>query len=79
MEQLDRKPYRNIGRDSPIRYFALGPSFIRVWFENGDGYEYDDSSPGREHVDAMKRHAEEERGLATYISRYVHKRYARKL
>ena len=79
MEQSDRRTYRNLGGDLPVRDFAVGPSFIRVWFKDGAGYEYDDSSPGREHVDAMKHLAEAGRGLATYISQYVQKNYARKL
>jgi len=74
-----RRPYRNFAGDSPIRYFAVGPSFIRIWFEDGGGYEYDHSRPGREHVNAMRRLAMEGRGLATYISRHVRANYARKL
>ena len=58
MEQPPRRLYGNFAGDSPVRYFAVGPSFIRVWFKDGTGYEYDDSNPGREYVEAMKRLAE---------------------
>jgi hypothetical protein len=50
-----------------------------VWFKDGDGYDYDYRHPGREHVETMKRLAEEGRGLSTYISQHVRKNYARKL
>jgi murein tripeptide amidase MpaA len=68
-----------LGGGSGVRFYALGPSFIRVWFKDGDGYEYDHVRPGRKHVDAMKRLAEEGRGLATYINQHVRANYARKL
>ncbi|WBT36506.1 hypothetical protein [Hyphomicrobium sp. DMF-1] len=74
-----RKRYGNLGRNSGVRFYALGPSSIRVWFKDGDGYDYDYRHPGREHVETMKRLAEEGRGLSTYISQHVRKNYARKL
>jgi hypothetical protein len=76
---MDRKVYGNHGGDSGVRYFAVGPSSIRIWFKDGDGYEYDSRRPGREHVEAMKRLAAEGRGLATYINQNVRANYARKL
>lgn len=79
LTQLNRKRYRDLGENSGVRFYALGPSFIRVWFKDGDGYEYDHGRPGRGHVEAMKRLAEEGRGLSTYISQHVRKNYARKL
>lgn len=79
MTQSNRRPYRNWGRNSPIRFYALGPSFIRIWFDDGGCYEYDNTRPGNGHVATMKRLAEEGRGLATYINQHVSKNYARKL
>jgi hypothetical protein len=79
VEPLDRRRYHNVGGNSGVRSYAIGPSFIRVWFEDGGGYEYDDRRPGRAHVEAMKRLAEEGRGLATYINQHVRENYARKL
>lgn len=76
---MERVAYPNFGGDSPIRCYAIGPSSIRVWFEDGGGYEYDNRRPGRQHVEVMKRLAEEGRGLATYINRHVRANYARKL
>jgi hypothetical protein len=79
MEQLNRRPYGNLGGASGVRYFAIGPSFIRIWFKDDDGYEYDHRKPGVKHVAAMKRLAEEGRGLATYINQHVRENYVRKL
>lgn len=79
MERSERKPYSDLGGRSGVRYFALGPSFIRIWFQDGEGYEYDDRRPGRAHVTEMKRLASEGRGLATYINQHVRGNYARKL
>jgi len=39
----------------------------------------DETKPGAQHVARMKQLAEEGRGLATYINRYVRDNYARKL
>ena len=79
MERSDRKPYANLGGRSGVRYFAVGPSSIRIWFRDGGGYEYDDRRPGRAHVAAMTRLALAGRGLATYINQHVRGNYARKL
>jgi hypothetical protein len=78
-EQLVRKRYRDRSGNSGVRFYAMGPTFIYVWFEDGRGYEYNYESPGRRHVPEMKRLAEEGRGLATYINQHVRGNYARKL
>jgi hypothetical protein len=78
-EQIDRQRYKDRSGDSGVSFYALGPSFIRVWFRHGTGYEYDSRRPGKLHVDEMKRRAEEGHGLATYINQNVRANYARKL
>ena len=77
MAQPSRKPYRNLSGDSPVRYYAITPTAILVWFDGGAAYEYDYDRPGRAHVEAMQRLAENGEGLAAYISQRV-KSYARK-
>jgi hypothetical protein len=42
-------------------------------------YEYTDATTGREHVQNMQELARAGEGLATYVSRFVHDAYARKL
>ena len=78
-EQNDRQPYESQNGNSGVSFYALGPSYISVWFHNGRGYVYDGRRPGKLHVDEMKRLAEEGRGLTTYINHHVRKNYAREL
>lgn len=79
MEKLGRIPYRNLNGNSPVRFYEFGPALIRVWFEGGKGYEYDSIRPGGEQVNILKSLATDGQGLATYITKYVNKNYARKL
>lgn len=74
-----RQPYANRSGNSGITFYEIGPSFIRIWFKDGEGYEYDNVKPGPDHVEAMKQLAEQGQGLATYINRYVRENYARKV
>jgi hypothetical protein len=76
---MQRRLYENIGGNSGVTHYLPGPTFIRVWFATGGGYEYDYKKPGQLHVEEMKRLAEAGEGLATYINREVGKNYARKL
>jgi hypothetical protein len=76
-EQLVRKRYKN--PRSGVRYYACGPAFIHVWFKDGRGYEYNQTRPGRHHVETMKRLAEAGRGLATYINQHIGKNFSRHL
>jgi hypothetical protein len=59
--------------------YELGAGFIRIRFVNGEVYEYTDATTGREHVQNMQELARAGEGLATYVSRFVHDAYARKL
>jgi hypothetical protein len=77
-----RVPYKNLSGNSGVVAYEIGPGFIRVWFANRagiEGYEYDETKPGKHHVDEMKGRAEGGKGLAAYISRRVRTNYARKL
>jgi hypothetical protein len=78
-KQPVRKDYKDRSGTSGVRHYALGQTFIRVWFEDGGLYQYDEAKPGALHVARMKRLAEEGRGLATYINQHVRENYARKL
>ena len=50
-----RKRYGDISGGSGIREYEIGDDFIRVWFADGKGYEYNSLKPGQPHVDEMKR------------------------
>jgi hypothetical protein len=73
------KRYRNLGGDSGVTGYRVGDGLIHVRFVDGDIYEYTDLATGHEHVEHMQSLAQSGRGLATYISRFVHGTYARKL
>jgi len=70
--------YRNLGGDSGVTYYAIGPDFIAVQFHDPNVYIYDDTRPGLAHVEKMKALAASGRGLGTYISQHVRKAFARK-
>ena len=73
------KRYRNLDGNSGVIAYEAGDGFIRIRFVNDDVYEYTDEATGPEHVQNMQRLAQAGRGLATYVSRFVHEAYARKL
>ena len=73
------KRYRNLDGHSGVTAYEYGDGFIRIRFVNGDIYEYTDEATGAEHVANMQKLALGGRGLATYVSRFVHDDYARKL
>jgi hypothetical protein len=70
--------YRNLSGNSGVCAFELRSHAIIIRFEDGT-YLYDYAHPGKRHVDEMKRHAREGRGLATYINKFVRDNYAAKL
>jgi hypothetical protein len=73
------KRYRNLDGNSGVTAYECGDGFIRIRFVNGDTYEYTDKTTGPEHVANMQKLARAGRGLATYVSRFVHDDYAHKL
>jgi hypothetical protein len=73
------KPYRNLDGHSGVTAYECGDGFIHIRFVNGDIYEYTDKATGAEHVANMQKLARAGLGLSTYVSRFVHDDYARKL
>lgn len=72
-------PYTNSNENSGVVAYEIRRESIVVQFRSGDKYVYDYDTTGREHVEEMKTLALEGRGLATYISKNVRRRYAAKL
>jgi hypothetical protein len=72
------KPYQNVSGDSGVTHYEVLPTAIRIRFRNGSVYVYDYTTPGKAHVEQMKRLAAAGRGLSTYISQHVSDSYARK-
>jgi len=58
------------GKQSGVVAYKTGPDFIEVRFTNGNVYRYSFTSAGMKSVEEMKRLAENQLGLATYISQH---------
>ena len=71
--------YRNLNGDSGVEAFSVEPQAITVRFRGGATYLYTYAATGREEVGTMKDLALRGRGLGTFISTHVGKRYARKI
>jgi hypothetical protein len=71
--------YGNRDGHSGVASYALVGTGIAVRFVDGAIYLYDHDCPGPAHVARMKALARDGRGLATYISRRVGRRYAARL
>lgn len=73
------RPYGNRDGRSGVVAYAMFGSGIAVRFVDGDVYLYDRDCPGPAHVARMKALARDGRGLATYISRRIGRRYSARL
>jgi hypothetical protein len=73
------KPYANRQGQSGVVAYETGEKFIKVKFVDGRIYLYDYRVPGRADVEQMKKLAKIGKGLSTYISVNVRKRYAEKI
>ena len=71
--------YRNLSGDSGVEASAIEAQAITIRFRGGATYRYTHATTGREEVETMKDLALTGRGLSTYISTRVGKRYARKV
>ncbi|MFD2825877.1 hypothetical protein ACFSYG_05295 [Leeuwenhoekiella polynyae] len=70
------KRYRNLGGDSNVSEFEIGADHIVVKFSGTiRTYRYSYSRAGQNHVEAMKKLAQNGRGLNSYINRYVKFKY----
>jgi len=71
--------YRNLKGDSGVESYKIGSDFIIVQFKNDGSYLYNYKTPGSLHVEQMKKLAIKGKGLSTYISTNVKKKYAEKI
>jgi hypothetical protein len=71
--------YADLNRDSAVTRYEISEGSIVVEFDNGRRYLYDFSKPGPIDVETMKRLASSGRGLGSFISKRVKRRYARRL
>jgi len=71
--------YKNLGGNSGVRAFEIGPTSILVEFRGGTLYLYTGASAGQDNLETMKQLAQVGQGLNTFISQVVRKRYEAKL
>ena len=71
--------YKNTKGDSGVEFYEIGSDFIIVQFINDGTYLYNYQIPGSSHVERMKKLAIKGRGLSTYISINIKKKYAKKI
>jgi formaldehyde-activating enzyme involved in methanogenesis len=68
--------YLNKSEDSGVIAYEIGSDFIKVQFKDKNClYVYNYKSPGKTHVEMMKKKAKEGHGLSTYVSQHVGKQY----
>jgi hypothetical protein len=68
MPGFTRYPNRS-GRSGVVAY-KLVRGGLQIQFVSGPPYEYTAAISGAEHVEAMRRLAEQGSGLATYVNRH---------
>ena len=72
------EPYKNLGGNSGVRAYEIGPDFIRVQFSDNSVYLYTYASAGSQNIEHMKRLAVDGRGLNSFITITVRYDYSRK-
>ncbi len=63
--------YKNLRGGSPVSGYEIDSTYIDVQFGNKI-YRYSHVTPGREHVERMKKLARMGSGLAAYISSNIY-------
>lgn len=71
--------YKNLGGDSGVYAYELGNGSITVQFNDGTTYLYTIASAGSYNITQMQYLAKAGKGLNSFISTTVKKRYAAKL
>jgi len=70
--------YKNLGGNSNVSSFETGNDNIKVQFNDGMIYLYNNSSAGSHNIETMKRLAINGRGLNSFIKTDVNNKYASK-
>lgn len=70
--------YKNLSGESGVAAYEIGDDYIRVEFKDGATYLYNNAVTGAHNIEEMKKLANNGKGLNSYISRHVRKKYASK-
>lgn len=57
------------GKPSGVRGYDYGSDYITIYFTSGSVYTYTVSSCGSSHIETMKRLADKQSGLNTYVTK----------
>ncbi|RAJ05040.1 hypothetical protein LX64_02194 [Chitinophaga skermanii] len=60
----------NSGAPTGVISYQYGAGYISILFEGGHTYTYTYQSAGKVHVEQMKRLADAQKGLNTYINQH---------
>jgi len=70
--------YKNLGGDSGVVEYEIGPNFIKVKFgKSHKVYVYDYDSAGRDKIEQMKTLAKNGTGLNAFINQKAKELYSR--
>lgn len=70
--------YKNLSGNSGVTAYKIHEEGIYVQFQKEVIYYYSYSAPGKDHVENMKKLAENGKGLATYISQNIRSNFDHK-
>ena len=59
-----------------VSSYEIFKDSIDLTFKEGRTYKYNYSKPGKDHVEKMKKLANDGNGLTTYVNKYVRDNYS---
>ncbi len=71
--------YKDLSGNSGITGYKIVPKGIILQFKHKELYLYDNSKPGKHHIEHMKILAEKGKGLTTYVNQNIKDNYKQKL
>jgi hypothetical protein len=71
--------YKNLNGNSGVTAYKTCNDSIEVKFNNNTVYRYTYTSAGKRIIEKMKKLAKSGRGLSSYISRIVQKKFEKQL
>jgi hypothetical protein len=76
---MELNKYKDLSGSSGVTGYKSVPNGIILQFKHKELYLYDNSKPGKRHVEQMKILAERGKGLTTYVNQNIRSNYKEKL
>ena len=76
---MELKKYKDLSGGSGVTGYKFVPHGIILQFKHKELYLYDESKPGRHHLEQMKILAKKGKGLTTYVNQNIRDNYKEKL